>query len=164
MPETKTNAPICKTQTCLKPLTHLKESNCWRCLKCNPIPIYTPTEQTRKKLVDAKMTTDEVRAIVKEEMAGLREIIQDELANWHIQKPPITKDEIVEAVGVGGENIHISVQLPKPETWRQQAKELGIPLNKETGGSRKKVDVLADIETSRSRDTNDSPVTAEKGA
>jgi hypothetical protein len=30
-------------------------------------------------------------------------------------------------------------------TWRQQAKQLGIPLNKETGGSRKKEDVLTDI-------------------
>ena len=33
---------------------------------------------------------------------------------------------------------------PEP-TWRQQAKQLGIPLNKETGGSRKKEDVLTDI-------------------
>ena len=34
----------------------------------------------------------------------------------------------------------------EPEsTWRQQAKQLGIPLNKETGGSRKKEDVLTDI-------------------
>lgn len=31
------------------------------------------------------------------------------------------------------------------QTWRQQAKKLDIPLNKETGGSRKKEDVLADI-------------------
>lgn len=31
------------------------------------------------------------------------------------------------------------------QTWRQQAKQLGVPLNKETGGSRKKEDVLADI-------------------
>ncbi len=30
-------------------------------------------------------------------------------------------------------------------TWRQQAKQLGVPLNKETGGSRKKEDVLVDI-------------------
>lgn len=29
--------------------------------------------------------------------------------------------------------------------WRQQAKQFGIPLNKETGGSRKKEDVLTDI-------------------
>ena len=34
----------------------------------------------------------------------------------------------------------------EPEsTWRQQAKQLGVPLNKETGGSRKKEDVLTDI-------------------
>ena len=36
--------------------------------------------------------------------------------------------------------------LEEPEqTWRQQAKQLGIPLNKETGGSRKKEDVLTDL-------------------
>jgi hypothetical protein len=36
--------------------------------------------------------------------------------------------------------------LGEPEsTWRQQAKQLSIPLNKETGGSRKKEDVLTDI-------------------
>ena len=43
----------------------------------------------------------------------------------------------------------------EPElTWRQQAKQLGIPLNKETGGSRKKEDVLADIVTALTQTDN----------
>ena len=124
MPETKTNAPICKTQNCKKPLTYMEESNCWRCLVCNPIPIYRPVEKTRKKLVDAKMTEDEVRSIVK-----------DELANWHIQKPPVTATEIYEAVGsVDSEPTVIKVDATPP-TWRQKAKELGVPLHKEPKGS-----------------------------
>jgi len=75
----------------------------------------------------------------------IREIVQDELADWHIRKPPITKDEIAEAVGAGGENFHIKVQAPKPETYMQKAKRLGVATHKPEGGIRKKVDVLADI-------------------
>ena len=43
-------------------------------------------------------------------------------------------------------DVPIGAETEKPEsTWRQQAKQLGVPLNKETGGSRKKEDVLVDI-------------------
>jgi len=69
----------------------------------------------------------------------IREIIQDELADWHIQKPPVTRNEIAETIPPSSE-------VPKPETWLQKAKRLGVPTHQETGGIRKKGDVLADIE------------------
>ena len=43
------------------------------------------------------------------------------------------------------EEVATGETVTEPGTWRQQAKQLGIALNKETGGSRKKEDVLADI-------------------
>ncbi len=53
-----------------------------------------------------------------------------------------TRKEPAEAVSMASP----TQTLEEPEqTWRQQAKLFGIPLNKETGGSRKKEDVLTDI-------------------
>lgn len=178
---TLTNAPICATQKCKRPLTFLgPPQNCWRCLVCNPIREVKPTEKPKKKYVDVTMTEDMVIEIIKEQVgsakvsAGLneeqiREIVQDELANWHIQEPPITRDEVAEAVGVGEpeSNVHINVQLPtdsnypstdepkesfvapkvKPETWLQKAKRIGVRTHNEgTGGMRKKVEIMADME------------------
>jgi len=60
---------------------------------------------------------------------------------------------------------HQAAMEVKPElTWRDEAKELGVPLTKEAGGARKKVDVIADIAKKKSpeKDVNDSPVTAEQ--
>jgi len=151
--ETISNAPICATQTCKRPLTYLKESRCWRCLICNPLPkkVEAPP-QSEHKYVDVKMTEDRVR-----------EIVRDELQNWHIQQPPVTRAEINQLPESQ------SFAEPIEENWRQKAKRLGIPIQKEPKGSgmRKKEDVLADIarltEKSSDEDNNDSPVTAEKG-
>lgn len=53
---------------------------------------------------------------------------------------------ITEPVSIKPPVITSVVPEQEPEqTWRQQAKLFGIPLNKETGGSRKKEDVLTDI-------------------
>ena len=156
--ETLPQAPICATQKCKRPLTFLgPPQNCWRCLVCNPIRETKPTEKLKKKYIDVTITDKMVREIVKEELQSLskdtideekiREIVMDEMANWHIQKPPATRDEITEAVGAGGGQTEvIEPTVITGPTWRQRAKELSVPLNKETGGSRLKVDVLADIE------------------
>lgn len=60
------------------------------------------------------------------------------------------KEEVAEAVSIASP----TQTLEEPEqTWRQQAKKFGIPLNKETGGSRKKEDVLTDIVAALTRTT-----------
>ena len=142
-------APICATQKCKRPLTRLgPPQNCWRCLVCNPIAETAPTVKKRQKYIDVTLTEEMVREIIKEEFGSvstgideekIREIVQDELANWHIQKPSVTRDEIAETIAPS------SAVEP---TWRQRAKELGVPLHKEPAGSgmRKKEDVLADME------------------
>ena len=192
-PKTEQQAPICATQKCKKPLTRLgPPQNCWRCLVCNPIAKTAPTVKKKDKYIDVKLTKEMVREIIKEELSSvstgineekIREIVIDEMANWHIQKPPVTRDEIAEATGASEpeSNVHIDVQVPtvKPETWRQRAKELGVPLHKEPAGSgmRKKEDVLADMarlgepsqeteetEESPKGDMENPPATVEKGA
>ena len=121
------NKPICKTVNCKQELTFLEEQGCWRCLVCNPLPkknSVPPPE--KKKYLDVAMTESMVR-----------EIVRDELENWHIQRPPVTKEGVVEMLD--------ATDYPGTE-WRRQAKQLNIPLCTETGGGREKEDVLRDIE------------------
>lgn len=194
MPETMTEpiveAPtvqICATQKCKRPLTFLgPPQNCWRCLVCNPIVKTAPTAKKTNKYIDVKLTEGMVREIIKEEVGSgideekIREIVQDEMANWHIQKPSVTQAEIAEAVGsVDTEPIVFKVKIPKPETWLQKAKRLGVQTHNEgTGGMRKKVDIMADMEAkeknvlAEAKETKESPkgdvenpsATVEKGA
>lgn len=142
--------PICKTVNCKKELTWQEGSECWRCLTCNPISDAKPAPPKTKKYVDVAMTESRVR-----------EIVRDELENWHIQKPPVTRDEIAEATGEGSGEVKV-ITVPEKLTWRQQAKELGIELF-----HRKKEDVLADIarltEGSPAGDVDEPPATVEKG-
>lgn len=140
--ETATNAPICKTQVCKRPLTYLEESKCWRCLICNPIPKAKPSPEEKTKYLDVKVTEERVREIIKEQGLGeerIREIVQDELMNWHIQKPSVGNITVTES-GVA--------EIEPVETWRQKAKRLGVRLMKEPKGTgaRTKEEVLADIE------------------
>lgn len=105
---------------CRAELTYDEKRNCMVCRVCHPEGGDKPlVPQTKPKLLDVKFTEEQIRAIVR-----------DELENWHIQKPPVTKDEIVTGR---------DYQAGKPD-WRQQAKELGI-----NSFGRKKAEVLAEI-------------------
>ena len=154
MVETMTNAPVCKTQICKRPLTYLEEQGCWRCLVCNPMPKDVPKPIKEKKFLDVKTTEGQVAEMITKKLTEhievseekIREIVRDELENWHIQKPPVTKDEIEEyPTAVISQTINESrieqAKEPEPPDWRQQAKDLGIELF-----HRKKVDVMKDIE------------------
>ena len=123
---TKTHCRYCQTE-----LSYDEERNCKICLTCNPPrQEIAPPPKSKKNFIDVKVTEERVREIFKELLSGdaVREIVRDELENWHIQKPPVTKEEI-----------------PPPadnqDDWRAKARELGIPLFQRT-----KKDVLADIE------------------
>lgn len=143
--EVQTNAPICKTIICKLPLTWMEKQRCWRCLKCNPLPKDVLVPQKKKKFLDVKVTEEQVAKMIKEAIPDylnedkIREIVRDELENWHIQRPPATRDEIAEALPP-------SSAAPKPETWLQKAKRIGVQTHYPKGGMRKKVDVLADME------------------
>lgn len=142
MIETMTNAPICKTQICKRPLTYLEKQGCWRCLVCNPLPKDAPKPIKEKKFLDVKMTEVQVAEMITKKLAEqveigeerIREIVINELENWHIQKPPVTQNEIMEA-------IETEKDISPDKDWRQQAKDLGIELFHRT-----KADVLAEIE------------------
>ncbi len=145
MPETltQTNVPICKTQNCKRPLVYLEDSKCWRCLICNPIPKIVVAPKQEKKFLDVALTEGRVKEMLGEQIAiseeRIREIVQDELMNWQFKAPPVAADEVEV----------ITETTPQATTWRQEAKALGISLHQSTGGVRKKVDVLADIEAKR---------------
>lgn len=149
--EAITNAPVCKTVICKKPLTWLDDSKCWRCLICNPLPRESDApDQEAHRYVDVKPDEKRVKEMINESLSAdkIREIIQDELASWHIQRPAVTRDEIEEMIKTNNASFRVKV---KPETWRQKAQRLGVELHNRTEegkpmGVRKKEDVMADIE------------------
>lgn len=164
-----TNKPLCKTINCKRELTYLEDSKCWRCLICNPVPSTAP-KQEEEKTKSPIPVPHEVSEMIESKLAEqvevgeerIREIVRDELENWHIQKPPVTKDEIAD---VTGEPENLATLTPfaaarksNPDydplldappkamfeetkiNWRAEAKALGIKTFQ-----RKKVDVLAEI-------------------
>ncbi len=157
----------CKTQICKRPLTRLGEPwNCWICLHCNTHPSKVSPRQTERpdrKLLDEKMTEERVKEIAGERMTAddIREIVRDVMVEFSTKEEPDpdyppTQAEIAkitqlpEAVGAGdfGSNVHIDIKIPKPETWMQKAKRLGVQTHIPDGrGMRKKVDIMADMET-----------------
>ena len=146
------NCKACKTE-----LTSIKKDgkhDCYRCLTCKPYPKKAPpAPKPEDRSIDVRLTE-----------ARVREIVRDEIENWCLQRPPVSRAEIESVINevintgivpdtaqsVSHEPIQCVVESNEPiqvqVSWREQAKALGIPLAKETGGARKKINVLADIE------------------
>ena len=125
-----------KCKMCETELTEM-ESGCTRCLKCYPLTGATEPEPKKENpRIDIPWTEERIRKIV-----------QDELENWH--KTTTVHSE-------SGTLKLTDVPIPADMNWREEAKSLNIPLSKETGGARKKVDVLADIEKAKSPQGDDN--------
>ena len=121
-----------KCKICETELTEM-ESGCTRCLKCYPITeVSTPQPKKENPKIDVHWTEERIRSIV-----------QDELENWHKTTTVHTEKQDL---------VLTEVPIPADMNWREEAKRLGISLSKETGGARKKVDVLADIESAKADD------------
>jgi hypothetical protein len=116
-----------------------------------------PKEDTTN-YVDVPWTQERILDAIEDKV---RSWIVDELENWHImktvhtEKMDLTVTDVAapdsidkpKVVVAGGGEIPEGIEIPlTPPKWTDQAKELGIPLMKETGGRRKKDDVLQDIE------------------
>ncbi len=124
--------PLTHCVTCAAELTIDKKRGCKVCRLCHPEPVAAPTPPPKPKaFLDVKLTEKRVSELIAEIVPDM---IREELENWHVQKPPVTKEEV------------------KKLTWRQEAKSLGVSLHQEKGGVRKKVDVLADIELRKGAD------------
>ncbi len=128
---------------CRSPLSYDEKRNCKVCLTCHPHPNeQKPVEEKERHYVDVPWTEERIIEVIDKVVPDM---ILGLLRNWHIQKPPVLRDEIPEAIGVGS-GVAVT-ELEKPETWRQTAKRLGISLfDNEKRCPRKKVDVLNDIE------------------
>lgn len=136
----------CKTETVWD-----EKGACWRCPKCHPPTDGKPTPPKEKpKLLDIKFTEEQIRNIVR-----------DELENWHIKKPAVTRDEVEKLTdkerlskaiekSFMAKTAHKSDAMGPTEAsvpnWRQQAKELGIKIF-----GKKKVDILAEIEAKKNQ-------------
>ena len=136
--------PICATFKCKKPLTKLGEPwNCWICLRCNEHP-----EVVNKKMKQKQIDQQE-RKYVKDSVPYSEfEKLQKQVAEL-MQKPdyPPARAEINEIAESVKENAEPVIEVaPKPETYLQRAKRLGVQTHyPDGGGMRKKADVLAGI-------------------
>lgn len=125
-----------KCKNCNTGLTKDEKRDCLVCLRCHPVnenPVPAPKKQNVK--VDEPWTAGRIKELVE---PMIREIVVDEIENYHIRPKEADVESIIDVVAEQAE--------PVATDWRAQAKELDIPLNKETGGSRKKIDVLDEIE------------------
>jgi len=135
MPEVMTK-PEQKCRRCNGVLVRDEKRDCLFCPICYPPNTAEPAPPQKKvKYVDVAMTEGRVR-----------EIVRDELENWHIQKPPVTKTETKELTERHKPVVPLTMEglqtlESEPPNWREQAKELGILLFHRT-----KADVLKEIE------------------
>lgn len=133
-----------KCRRCSNELTEDPKRKCKVCLTCYPKALETtipPPEPEKKAFLDVKMTEERVR-----------EIVRDELENWHIQKPSLKATEVaalLEEATTLPEGVFRSPEeleaLNKEKVvvagdWRAQAKALNISLFHKT-----KEKVLAEI-------------------
>ena len=139
--------PVNKLTHCTRCRTELsydKERACSFCSRCNPPQIKAvKAEEKERRYVDVRLTEGRVREIVEE--------IIDKLVPDMIRDIKQTTQEKLDEVSVRAiknDTVQVSHEreLDQHRNWRSEAKELGVPLNQETGGSRKKEDVLNDIE------------------
>ena len=135
------------TKTCRRcngELSYDEERECWECLSCYPKNrVQAAPQKEEKKYVDVAMTE-----------AKVREIVRDELENWHIQKPSVPKTEIskLTATEVAAHQNLDPIPNKVVLDWRAQAKELGIELFHRT-----KADVEEEIVTRTSGEPKTSP-------
>lgn len=163
-------------ETMTEPQTTVSHQLCRRCngklafddkRKCSYCPAcYPPGRQQKvvpveqKPYLDVKMTDKRVIELINEHVPSM---IRKELENWHIQKPPVTVEEVKEEVkdlvnnlDLGSDTNNVPTES-KPETFLEKAKRMGIATHYEvdgvmSGGMRKKVDVMADIAKKESTD------------
>lgn len=146
------NVPECATQKCKLPLTRLGEPwNCWICLKCNKHPAEV-NKAMAEKLIEQrphKPFKDHVSYSELDELVATK--VAEIMAKQRPTYPPSPAEiqtMVAPAVGVGNpeSNVHINIQVPKPETYLQKAKRLGVATHIPTGGMRKKTEIITDIE------------------
>jgi len=123
-----------KCRICNGELTYLEDRKCLRCLRCHPdTPSVPALEPEKPKILNEKITEEKVRDIVIMEI------------NRRV-KPPLSRDAIRQIVSEVLASSGATVAAEDVLTWRQRAKKMGIPLHRESGGMRKKEEVLADME------------------
>lgn len=161
--------PKCKR--CNGELSEDLKRKCLVCLTCYPNALNPPIAplpvKDTKKYLDVKMTEEMVREICRDEMrnwhvqeppvtAEETEVLTatEAIEQMKLDKKPEEDTGARARPDPGGFDEMTPAQVKaaregrlddEPLDWRAEAKKLGVPLNKPTGGARKKIEVLADI-------------------
>lgn len=130
-----------KCRKCTSELQYDEKRRCSFCPVCNPPQkAAQPTEERQvNNRVDEPWTEERITEIIKKVVPAM---IRDELENWHIPKPSVTRAAILDDTVV----LAVEVVEDESKNWRATAKALDIPMyDKEKKRPRLKVDVLRDI-------------------
>ncbi len=162
------DTPKCKTVACKRPLTRLGDPwNCWICLHCNDHPDVVNkrdnrTEKPDRTYVDKTLTPDSVKDLIKKELAGVPDMIREAMSEFSISKEeddpdyPPSRLEIEEMVAP------MNVNAGPDWGWLKKAVALGVKTHKDTGGLRKKADIVAD--TNRKEQDEANQQSADQGS
>ena len=130
-----------------------EKRKCWYCPVCTPLQKeVAKVKEKERHYVDVRLTEARVKKLIKETIAEIvPEMIQDGVEKFYIPSTETDMakkvlDKIIEDPTTYGHLLEPEIVYDKHKNWRSEAKELGIPLAQPTGGARKKVDVLKDIE------------------
>lgn len=161
MTTTQTTASHQLCRRCNGKLAFDDKRKCSFCPICYPPNRIQPTPVKQdKQFLDVKVTEKRVIELIQEYVPP---IVRRELENWHIQKPPVTVEELKEEVkglvnnlDLGSDTNNVPTE-PIQETFLEKAKRMGIATHYEvdgvmSGGMRKKVDIMADIAKQESTD------------
>ncbi len=146
------NVQKCKTQICKRPLTRLGDpSNCCICLHCNTHPSKVSSRQTEhpeRKYIDQPMTEKRVKEIAGDRLTAedVRSIVIEAMAEFS-SKPEDDPDYPPPRAEINQMAESVLPNATPVETWLQKAKRLGVRTHNEgTGGMRKKVEIMSDME------------------
>lgn len=139
----------CARVQCKTELVHDDERDCWYCPVCHPPnkqeqPVEEKPANTR---IDEPWTDERVIKVIESILEDrvteiidkvVPDLIRDTLAA--MQKPEIQAT-------VGGGEANVNTTVTPPETWRETAKRLEIPMYDTVKKCpRTKVDIMADIQ------------------
>jgi len=133
---------MAKCKNCETELTEMKDGKnefiCFRCLNCHPLTTYVKPEDKATRYVDIPWTEERIIEVIDKVVPDMIRDILNAKNDTIDGKPELSHVEVV-----------------PEDNWREQAKKLGIPLSQETGGARKKVDVLKDIQERTNVESSD---------
>ena len=139
-----------KCKNCETELSEMRnnkdEVTCLRCLKCNPVIKYVAPAQKERRDIDLPWTDERVIEVIDRVVPDMIAEAVRNHAQSHMVITDNMKPIIADSLATATLEITDVLVDGEKQTWREQAKELGIAVyDQEKKRPRLKVDVINDI-------------------